>query len=151
VVNVLFLQPSPALPDHFSAPWNVAVYRKTGEVFVLDQWNNQVQGFRFDATANTFRQFVAFGHRGDTAADPEGLVFPSGIALDQTNGTIAIADSGRHRVLTYTYPFTNNVTTPFTGGTRPSAIIDSASPGQDVFGRTDGYFQQGAVAFDRAH
>jgi hypothetical protein len=151
-IDVLFEQPSLPQPDHFALPWDIVVNKKTGEVFVLDQWNNQIKGFRFDPTVSNFKQFVAFGHRGDTAADPEGLVFPSGLGIDQTTGDLAVADSGKHRVVVYTYPFTNNTLAPFTAGTRASAVITTAGPGgPDVFGRNTGYAQQGDVAFDRAH
>ena len=151
-IDVLFEQPSLPQPDHFALPWDIVVNKKTGEVFVLDQWNNQIKGFRFEPTVRNFKQFVAFGHRGDTAADPEGLVFPSGLGIDQTTGDLAVADSGKHRVMVYTYPFTNNTLAPFNAGTTASAAITTAGPGgPDVFGRNTGYTQQGDVAFDRAH
>jgi hypothetical protein len=168
-IQALFFQPTPPAPDHFAAPFDLAVYKKTGQVFVLDQSNNQIQGFTppcdavstglgYACSGGTFTQFVAFGHRGDEITDDDGLVFPTGIGLDQTTGDIALADSGRHRAVVYTYPFTDNTTPPYTTGTRLSAQIHTAGPnGPDVFGRTVGasngpaLYQVGDVAIDRAH
>src|SRR5262249_48725404 len=139
--GVIFTQ-APPEPDKFAQPWDIEVYRATGDVFVLDQWNNQIKQFTFNAAQNTYREIAAFGHRGDV--DTEGLVFPTGFGLDQRTGDTAGPDWGKHRVVVYAYPFT--------GATPSAAIFSTAGPGgPDVFGRHGGYIQQGDVAFDNAH
>src|SRR5262249_20846854 len=139
--GVIFTQ-APPEPDKFAQPWDIEVYRATGDVFVLDQWNNQIKQFTFNVAQNTYREIAAFGHRGDV--DTEGLVFPTGFGLDQRTGDIAVADSGKHRVVVYAYPFTSATTS--------AAIVSTAGPGGPVvFGRHGGYIKQGDVAFDNAH
>jgi hypothetical protein len=162
VVDTLFVQPyGPPLVNQLGYPIDVGTFRDptTGqvEVYVLDQSNNRVVGYRFsgsapscaaaaDVPAGCYTQFVAFGTRGDADANPQGLVFPTGFGIDKSTGDLALADSGKHRIVVYRYPFTSA-----TQWASEIKFFSPATSGQAVIGSIPGFIQQGDVAFDSAH
>lgn len=107
-----------------SAPNAVALDSRNGltRIYVADTGNHRVLGWP-DARAYEIGEppAVVLGQLGVDRGMPlgtgtTGLLLPSAMAVDPTNGNLYVADTGNHRVVRYPDPF-NNV-----GRVEPDAV-----------------------------
>jgi len=87
-------------------PWDVKV-DSAGDLYIADYDNNRIRLVTPDGVINTIAGSSGPGYAGDGgAATSAKLNFPTGIALDPSNGNLYIADSGNNvvRQLTPTAP-----------------------------------------------
>ena len=90
----LFDAPSPgrgARLGHLSQPRDVDVDSTTGDVWVVDGWNQRVQRFGPDGAG-----LGAWGHRSGSA--PYGFNYPRGIGIDPATGNVWVSNERGHYI-----------------------------------------------------
>ncbi len=113
-------QPS-GLPtaNNLSGPYSAAL-TSTGYLFVADMLNNRVLGYAdplsttFNVTATLVLGQPDFVHNsrdhnpGGTGPSAHGMYHPQGVTVDNA-GRLYVADSGNHRVLRFSPPFSTGM------------------------------------------
>jgi uncharacterized protein (TIGR03437 family) len=87
-------------------PWDVAV-DSSGDLFIVDYNNQRIRMVDVSGTINTIAGSTGTGYSGDGGpATSAKLNYPTGIAVDWSNGNVYIADSSNNviRLLTPTSP-----------------------------------------------
>jgi uncharacterized protein (TIGR03437 family) len=96
----------PAVNAQLNRPWDVAV-DSSGDLFIADYNNQRIRLVDVTGTITTIAGTTGLGYAGDGgAATSAKLNFPTGVAVDLSNGNVYIADSGNNviRLLTPTAP-----------------------------------------------
>ena len=96
----------PATKAQLNRPWDVAV-DSSGDIFIADYNNQRIRLVDASGTITTIAGSTGLGYSGDGgAATSAKLNYPTGVAVDLTNGNVYIADSGNNviRQLTPTAP-----------------------------------------------
>jgi uncharacterized protein (TIGR03437 family) len=96
----------PAVNAQLNRPWDVAV-DSSGDIFIADYNNQRIRLVDAYGNITTIAGTTGLGYSGDGgAATSAKLNYPTGIAVDLSNGNVYIADSGNNviRQLTPTAP-----------------------------------------------
>jgi uncharacterized protein (TIGR03437 family) len=96
----------PATKAQLNRPWDVAV-DSSGDLFIADYNNQRIRLVDVTGTITTIAGTTGLGYSGDGgAATSAKLNYPTGVAVDLSNGNVYIADSGNNviRLLTPTSP-----------------------------------------------
>jgi uncharacterized protein (TIGR03437 family) len=100
----------PAVNAQLNRPWDIAV-DSSGDIFIADYNNQRIRLVDATGTITTIAGTTGLGYSGDGgAATAAKLNYPTGVAVDLTNGNVYIADSGNNvvRLLTPTTPSINS-------------------------------------------
>jgi uncharacterized protein (TIGR03437 family) len=103
----------PAVNAQLNRPWDVAV-DSSGDLFIADYNNQRIRLVDASGTITTIAGSTGLGYSGDGgAATAAKLNYPTGVAVDLSNGNVYIADSGNNviRQLTPTTPSVSGVYT----------------------------------------
>jgi uncharacterized protein (TIGR03437 family) len=96
----------PAVNAKLNRPWDVAV-DSSGDLYIADYNNQRIRLVDGSGTITTIAGNGGVGYTGDGAAATSAQMnYPTGVAVDVTNGNVYIADSGNNviRQLTPTAP-----------------------------------------------
>jgi uncharacterized protein (TIGR03437 family) len=95
-----------AVNAQLNRPWDVAV-DSSGDIFIADYNNQRIRLVNATGTITTIAGTTGLGYSGDGGgATSAKLNYPTGVAVDLSNGNVYIADSGNNviRQLTPTTP-----------------------------------------------
>jgi uncharacterized protein (TIGR03437 family) len=86
----------PAVNAQLNRPWDIAV-DSSGDIFIADYNNQRIRLVDASGNITTIAGTTGLGYSGDGgAATSAKLNYPTGVAVDLSNGNVYIADSGNN-------------------------------------------------------
>jgi len=87
----------PATLAAFRSPQGIAIDHRDGTLYVADTYNNRIRKISSDGLVSTF---AGSGDRGflDGPSELANFSNPHGVAVDQGDGSVYVADTSNHRI-----------------------------------------------------
>jgi hypothetical protein len=117
-------------PGQFKEPTSIAVNDTTEDVYVLDNGNDRIEYFSFNATTKVYEYKGQFN---GSATPAKSFLKPDQIAVDQTTGDVYVADAGHDVIDRFSATGAYEAAGQLTGGCETAGEIPPSCNGYAPF------------------